>query len=360
MKIYVDMYEKMGNQIALQYGGSELAHTMKSYQSNSGIATQSRDILTTLKRFYSNSFTDADKQNSTNLFLGHFVPWREVLLKNSPHLWDLENDFHLHLKKEDNRLIGNEKWWEEPIANWNQRDTSEGKGEMVRTSSLVKKDRQRPIREVRNDIYFDEFYHRYKFSFLEMIFVPSICSIITSKSETNEEDAEMNYFRNHLGLGFLRIPVLAMKRVFGKTNMKGDQEKKNRYLQDEVRSGYSSTTNLENYYTGHLPTVASNDLQVYKKFVHCHPPLTSHKKSQVSNVAVQSQSFYQQQHEMFQIITHTNDSASSRRRVNGDLKNFYTKYVDKCTQSIFGPKVFHDDLKFYDSWFSGAPELPKK
>ena len=83
--ILMDLYQDMGNNIALQYGGSQLVNTMQTYSINSSntITSQSRyrhsfphafmlvvianllpcrDLLTTVKRFYSNSFTDAEKQ----------------------------------------------------------------------------------------------------------------------------------------------------------------------------------------------------------------------------------------------------------------------------------------------------------
>jgi hypothetical protein len=88
-----EMYEGMGNQIALQYAGSELVNTVKTYRAGD-LVSQSRDLLTTVKRYYSNSFTDAEKQHSINLFLGNFIPYQE---KES--LWELESDFHLHNKE---------------------------------------------------------------------------------------------------------------------------------------------------------------------------------------------------------------------------------------------------------------------
>src|SRR5262245_19636799 len=68
------MYESMGNQNALQYAGSELVNTIKTYRAGD-LVSQSRDLLTTVKRYYSNSFTDAEKQHSINLFLGNFIPY---------------------------------------------------------------------------------------------------------------------------------------------------------------------------------------------------------------------------------------------------------------------------------------------
>ena len=61
----MDMYSEMGDHIALQYGGSE-AHS-KMGQSGSSLKG-SGELLTSIKRYYSNAFTDRVKQVS-NLIL---------------------------------------------------------------------------------------------------------------------------------------------------------------------------------------------------------------------------------------------------------------------------------------------------
>lgn len=67
----MNAYEKMGNALALQYGGSE-AHTgvFEKWRGNWDALMQSRNVLTSLRRFYSNVVTDEDKQEAINLFLG--------------------------------------------------------------------------------------------------------------------------------------------------------------------------------------------------------------------------------------------------------------------------------------------------
>ena len=76
----------------LQYGGSE-AHSM-FFQRQRGdweAATQGRDFITSIRRFYSNTYTDAEKQDAINLFLGNFVPQHD-----QPALWQLDSDYFLH------------------------------------------------------------------------------------------------------------------------------------------------------------------------------------------------------------------------------------------------------------------------
>ena len=113
------MYHDHGDTIALQYGGSHLVNTMETYrkvrgssgETQSGVSfiSHSRDTIETIKRYYSNSFTDAEKQDAINLFLGLFRPSKSnkfekaspstessLSPKESPELWDLPTDFYLH------------------------------------------------------------------------------------------------------------------------------------------------------------------------------------------------------------------------------------------------------------------------
>jgi hypothetical protein len=66
----------MGDAIAVQYAGSLLAHRMNS--SNSKWSSVSKDVLTSIRRYYTSTFTDVEKQCSINLFLGRFLPYAQV------------------------------------------------------------------------------------------------------------------------------------------------------------------------------------------------------------------------------------------------------------------------------------------
>ncbi|KAI9106321.1 SacI homology domain-containing protein [Phlyctochytrium arcticum] len=87
------MYHDHGDTIALQYGGSHLVNTMETYRKISPWTSHSRDMIESIRRYYSNSFTDAEKQDAMNLFLGHFIPEEKHL--TSP-LWELISDYYLH------------------------------------------------------------------------------------------------------------------------------------------------------------------------------------------------------------------------------------------------------------------------
>ncbi|KAJ3371554.1 phosphatidylinositol-3,5-bisphosphate 5-phosphatase [Allomyces arbusculus] len=76
------LYERHGDAIALQYGGSALVNTMRTYRDRN-LATQSRDMIETLKRYYNNSFTDAEKQDAIDIFLGVFRDWDGFVMPNA-------------------------------------------------------------------------------------------------------------------------------------------------------------------------------------------------------------------------------------------------------------------------------------
>jgi phosphatidylinositol 3,5-bisphosphate 5-phosphatase len=91
INIFNAMYHDHGDTIALQYGGSHLVNTMETYRKMSAWTSHSRDMIESIRRYYSNSFTDAEKQNAINLFLGNFIP-----KNNQNDLWDVADDFYLH------------------------------------------------------------------------------------------------------------------------------------------------------------------------------------------------------------------------------------------------------------------------
>ncbi|XP_044463906.1 phosphoinositide phosphatase SAC3-like isoform X2 [Mangifera indica] len=83
-------YERMGDTLAHQYGGSA-AHN-KIFSERRGqwkAATQSQEFFRTLQRYYSNAYMDAEKQDAINVFLGHFRPQQ-----GKPALWELDSDQH--------------------------------------------------------------------------------------------------------------------------------------------------------------------------------------------------------------------------------------------------------------------------
>lgn len=116
VNIFNAMYHDHGDTIALQYGGSHLVNTMETYRKMSAWTSHSRDMIESIKRYYSNSFTDAEKQDAINLFLGNFIP--KVSRQN---LWDLPTDFYLHNNHPTRReaVQSYVKWWDHSVVDKN-------------------------------------------------------------------------------------------------------------------------------------------------------------------------------------------------------------------------------------------------
>ncbi|KZS95396.1 hypothetical protein SISNIDRAFT_408696 [Sistotremastrum niveocremeum HHB9708] len=70
INMLTEMYHDHGDTIALQYTGSALVNRVETYRRMPHWNSHSRDIIENLRRFYANSFVDADKQSAINLFLG--------------------------------------------------------------------------------------------------------------------------------------------------------------------------------------------------------------------------------------------------------------------------------------------------
>eukprot|EP01028_Stygiella_incarcerata_P010723 TRINITY_DN5702_c0_g1_i1.p1 TRINITY_DN5702_c0_g1~~TRINITY_DN5702_c0_g1_i1.p1 ORF type:complete len:1580 (+),score=375.33 TRINITY_DN5702_c0_g1_i1:150-4742(+) len=80
------LYEEIGDRLSEQYGGSK---TVSVGLHSRGM---SWDMRTNIRRFYSNNFRDAVKQNAIDIFLGNFIPSDEVL-----PVWKLARDSHMHM-----------------------------------------------------------------------------------------------------------------------------------------------------------------------------------------------------------------------------------------------------------------------
>lgn len=99
--ILTEMFHDHGDTIALQYGGSHLVNTLQTYRKINQWSSHSRDIIESVKRFYSNSFMDAQRQEAINLFLGNYV-----FSPDKPMLWELNTDYYLHNRSKISELNG--------------------------------------------------------------------------------------------------------------------------------------------------------------------------------------------------------------------------------------------------------------
>ncbi|XP_022875965.1 phosphoinositide phosphatase SAC1 isoform X1 [Olea europaea var. sylvestris] len=97
----MDMYQSMGDALAQQYGGSAAHNTVFTERQGKWKATtHSREFLKSIKRYYSNAYTDGEKQDAINLFLGYFQPQ-----EGKPALWELDSDYYLHVSGIGDDLI---------------------------------------------------------------------------------------------------------------------------------------------------------------------------------------------------------------------------------------------------------------
>lgn len=106
VRVLMQMFESMGDRIALQYGGSEAHKKVGSQAEKHGGAGPPKgdggssskktsggggEWFTSVRRYVSNSFTDMVKQDGMNLFLGVYRPLREPI----PLIY-YDGDFVLH------------------------------------------------------------------------------------------------------------------------------------------------------------------------------------------------------------------------------------------------------------------------
>ncbi|XP_074039446.1 polyphosphoinositide phosphatase FIG4 isoform X2 [Leptinotarsa decemlineata] len=111
VRMLESLYEDHGDTLALQYGGSQLVHRIKTYRKTAPWTSQGNDIMQTLSRYYSNTFSDAEKQNAINLFLGLFKPE-----EYKPQIWEYTTDYYFHHKPIISSLKSLTQWWDSGVV----------------------------------------------------------------------------------------------------------------------------------------------------------------------------------------------------------------------------------------------------
>ncbi|ESO10569.1 hypothetical protein HELRODRAFT_72070 [Helobdella robusta] len=136
MRMMEDLFEDQGDTLALQYGGSQLVHRIRGYRKLTAWTSSSRDIMQTLSRYYSNTFSDSEKQNAMNIFLGVFIPSSRSSpsqASGSKQIWELSSDYYIHneaaldLGKLNRRSYC--QWWDQRILDclpYSYEDESKG------------------------------------------------------------------------------------------------------------------------------------------------------------------------------------------------------------------------------------------
>ncbi|CDH60697.1 domain-containing protein [Lichtheimia corymbifera JMRC:FSU:9682] len=165
VNIFTEMYHDHGDTIALQYGGSHLVNTMETYRKINQWTSHPRDMIETIRRFYANAFSDADKQDAINLFLGNFVSE-----DGQPMLWELNSDYHLH--NQDPRIQpprkDYRKWCSTDVLVENVQDANRPLTEIppeLRQNDTLQPDESDPYRG-----YWVEYYDPTKLTTLDTLF----------------------------------------------------------------------------------------------------------------------------------------------------------------------------------------------
>nr|XP_050858184.1 polyphosphoinositide phosphatase isoform X4 [Vespula vulgaris] len=165
VRMLEELYEDHGDTLALQYGGSQLVHRIKTYRKTAPWTSQGNDIMQTLSRYYSNTFSDQEKQHTINLFLGLFIPE-----EGKPSIWELLTDYYLHHKPacqyfRKGRLLT--QWWNKNILKclpYAFNEVTKTCSEMIQVQSTL---------EEMIDVYYD--YHRpYELSLLADLYAYKI------------------------------------------------------------------------------------------------------------------------------------------------------------------------------------------
>lgn len=77
---FLEMYNKMGDSISIQYGGSIAHHASMGKKKGLGVG----ELITSVKRHFNNVVIDPSKQRVFNLFLGIFIP-----SENAIPIWNI-------------------------------------------------------------------------------------------------------------------------------------------------------------------------------------------------------------------------------------------------------------------------------
>ena len=183
--VLLDMYERMGDAIALQYGGSQMHRQVRKDQNNTNSAQlnpplplnktvpvlfsslslksahKPAELLTSIVRHYHNSFQDVSKQDAINLFLGLYRPWERGKMQQG-ELWDLQSDYYLHNGRDEEREEDDEghrepeeaKIWAEDdeVEEEHEGEEEQGEVEEEEMEEEVEEDVEMPVPQTDNDI----------------------------------------------------------------------------------------------------------------------------------------------------------------------------------------------------------------
>lgn len=192
VNILTELFHDLGDTIALQYGGSHLVNTMETYRKINQWKSHSRDMIESIKRFYSNSFMDAQRQDAINLFLGNYV-WKE----DQPSLWEMNTDHYLHNDfgiEEIKRSYTH--WWNiHHISSLSERINSEivRQGDDITLSKIVENIRGYPDAF---DNYWNEYYTTRAITWFNDLFAFNMNSTRRYRQKKGDQKNETSPFKS--------------------------------------------------------------------------------------------------------------------------------------------------------------------
>jgi len=267
------MYHDHGDTIALQYGGSHLVNTMETYRKIAPWTSHSRDMIESIRRYYSNSFTDAEKQNAINLFLGNYIP-----SEDQPLLWDLTTDHHLHNK--NNQILkpirSYTHWWLETTFEFADNDLEFSQDNVCFNT---------------NDSAFEEYYRPKLYTSFSRLFSYNMISTLRMNKDsesTNNSPFSIKSNSSQRTKYFMiySLNIGGVKRWLTLTNDENDDEHSNSLSSyrnnhkaqksEEEEKKEIDKENMAWWMTSVLanrllsPEVSSSERREYKKYVNQH------------------------------------------------------------------------------------------
>lgn len=189
IRLLEQLYEDHGDTIALQYGGSQLVHRVKTYRKVAPITSHSSEIMQTLSRYYSNTFSDAEKQNVINLFLGV----RKALLTNAQSILNNSaTDYYLHnsillepFDRTTHRSSSYRQWWNKQYL----KSLPRAYNEYEKESACYRLEIRRDLMTLDERVdYFLDAYKPFEVTFLSSLFSSQVLNTVRDYMPSGAEN----------------------------------------------------------------------------------------------------------------------------------------------------------------------------
>ncbi|KAG1466510.1 hypothetical protein G6F56_004675 [Rhizopus delemar] len=263
VNIFTEMFHDHGDTIALQYGGSHLVNTMETYRKINQWTSHPRDMIESIRRYYANAFSDADKQDAINLFLGNYVT-----KKGQPMLWELNSDYHLHNRHPRRKKVPRDyrDWFTKDVV---EKETSEQDPELFTIPVELRAPAIDPDESDLYQGYWAEYYKHKEYTSLEKLFTYNMngtlkyrpFKLVHNSSESREltqaEASEMSPFTVRF-TGKSKATTSSKALIEEKTMV--DEEKKN---EKEKLPAWTIEGMIQRSLE---PTITHSELKEYKRY----------------------------------------------------------------------------------------------